>query len=269
MTLVTPRYFDALIEGYHAGHAGRHVHLGYWDEPPPLSSACSAQEFEMAQARLNDLLVDLAKPEAGQTVLDVGCGFGGMLEALGKRPSLRLIGVNIDRRQLEICRSVPLGSNTLSLIVADACALPIGAGRCDRVLCVEAMFHFRDRAGFLREAAGALRSGGRVVLSDILLRSPQAHAPLPLPALEAAVRSEYGPWPQLWVTVDEILEMAGRAGLRLESLIDATRYTLPTYRFTAPEPPDRWPSRPSAGNVMRWLHSEGYLSYICMSLAKL
>jgi MPBQ/MSBQ methyltransferase len=265
-----PSYFDPLIEAYRSHQTGRHVHLGYWDDPPPLSTSCSQYEFGKAQARLADVLIGLAGMQTGQAVLDVGCGFGGMLEAVGKRPSMQLTGINIDRRQLDICQSVQLAEgSTLSLVMADACALPVRASSFDRVFCVEAMFHFRERAIFLREAAAALRSGGRLILSDILLRDPGLQAALDVPAIAAALRSEYGPWPQLWVERDEVLQYARRAGLKLDRMLDATRQTLPTYRFTAPRHLDRAPAIQSAGQALRWLHDEGHLSYLCMSFIKL
>jgi cyclopropane fatty-acyl-phospholipid synthase-like methyltransferase len=267
-----PRYFDYLIEAFRSHNAGRHVHLGYWDDPPPLTAPCNAEEFADAQARLTDVVIRMAGLQADQTVLDVGCGFGGTLEAAAQWPSMRLTGVNIDGRQLGICRSLRLGGNTLSLVMADACALPFHSRSFDRIFCVEAMFHFRDRAAFLREAAGVLRHGGRLVISDILLRNPGTNAAVDVAAVEALIRSEYGPWPQPWTAVDALLDGARQAGLVLERRLDVTRQTLPTYRFTAPLPVGPMlgakPGLRSAGDALRWLHGEGYLSYLCLSFAK-
>jgi MPBQ/MSBQ methyltransferase len=264
-----PSYFDFLIDAYRAHHAGRHVHLGYWENPPPLSSACSPQEFADAQARLTDVLIGLADLQTGQSVLDVGCGFGGTLEAVGKWPAMRLAGIKIDSRQLDICRSVQAGDGgTLSLIMADACALPFLSESFDRVFCVEAMFHFRDRAAFLREAAAVLPAGGRLVISDIFLRRPDAGAVWSMAAIEGVLASEYGPWPQLWLERKDLEQAAQQAGLRLSRVVDATRQTLPSYRMTAPQPADPKVRNLSAGQALRWLHSEGYLSYLCMAFVK-
>lgn len=263
---LVPRYFDLLIEGFRAGAAGRDVHLGYWDNPPPLSAPCSPEEFRAAQARLTDIVVALAEPEAGQAVLDVGCGFGGTLEALARSPDVKLVGVNLDARQLAICRSLRPVVRSLSLIAADACALPFDAESFDRLFCVEAMFHFRGRPEFLREAGRVLRQGGRAAVTDILLRPPGPKAPWPLETIEAALRSDYGPWPQLWLSVDDVLAAAAAAGLEVESLGDVARHTLPSYRFTAPaEAPS---SQPSAGAVMRWLHEAECLTYACAAFVK-
>jgi SAM-dependent methyltransferase len=263
-----PRYFDYLIEGFWSGQAGRNVHLGYWDEPPPLTAPCDQREFERAQARLTEILIGLADLRGRHSALDVGCGFGGTLEALGQWPDMRLTGINVDRRQLDICRTLTVNGAALSLVMADACALPFRPSSFDRVFCVEAMFHFRSREIFLREAAKVLRNGGRLVISDILLRKPGEGAPLSAATIADALRDEYGPWPSLWIDADKILDLARQAGLKPERVVDATRQTLPTYRVTAPQEHDGLPPRVSAGSVLRWLHGSGHLSYVCLSFVK-
>jgi MPBQ/MSBQ methyltransferase len=264
-----PPYFDLLIDAFSSGQTGRHVHLGYWDAPP-LASRCAADEFEAAQARLCDIFIELADLSDGQSVLDVGCGFGGTLAAVdSRRQDMRLMGLNIDRRQLDICRTLPARpTNSLSFAMADACAMPFRPNCFDRLLCLEAMFHFPSRHAFLAQAADALRSGGRLALTDILLRNPGDQAPVDIAVLEQTIRREYGPWPRLWAGLDQMLESAHRSGLALERIIDATDQTLPTYRMTAPGDHDAPPPRPSAGSLMRWLHREGYLSYVCLAFTK-
>jgi cyclopropane fatty-acyl-phospholipid synthase-like methyltransferase len=262
-----PAYFDLLIAGFKAGHTGRHVHLGYWHAPPALTTPCSAEEFEAAQARLADVVIDLADLADGQSVLDVGCGFGGTLAAINARwRQMRLCGLNIDPRQLEICGALqPQPTNALTWLQADACALPLRESTFDRVICLEAMFHFRAREVFLAQAAAVLVRGGRLILSDILLRHPGTRAPTDVTALEAIMRRDYGPWPELWIGLDEVTEYARRAGFTLDRIIDGTAQTLPSYRVTAPHP--EMPPR-SAGSLTRWLHREGYLTYVCLAFTR-
>ena len=270
MPIEVPPYFDLLIDGFKTGRSGRHVHLGYWDAPPSLAAPCGAEEFEAAQARLCDVVIELADLRDGQCVLDVGCGFGGTLGAVNARwRDMRLVGLNIDRRQIDICGSIaPRSANTLSFAIADACAIPFKPASFDRLICLEAMFHFASRNVFLRQAAGALRPGGRIALTDILLRNPGDHAPVEITLLEEIIRREYGPWPKLWVGADEIVESARQAGLVVDRIVDATAQTLPSYRMTAPRDQDAFLPRPSAGGLMRWLHRNGYLSYVCFAFTK-
>jgi MPBQ/MSBQ methyltransferase len=265
-----PPYFDLLIEGFARGQTGRHVHLGYWDIPPSPAAPCSAEEFEAAQRRLCEVLVDLAGLSNGQRVLDVGCGFGGTLAMINERSrDMEFVGINIDPRQIDICRSIaPAATNSLSFVVADACALPVPRGSFDRVVCLEAMFHFASRGEFLRQAAAALRPGGRLAVSDILLTSPGTRAPIAVALLEQIVRRDYGPWPELWTDADHIVEDARRSGLMLYGIVNATNQTIPTYRVTAPGDGTAVASHPTAGRLMRWLHENGFLSYVFLSFVR-
>src|SRR6185295_10101508 len=114
-----PPYFDVLIDAFRRGDAGRAVHLGYWDDPMR-----PAADFERAQARLNEVLLDAAELRSGQAILDVGCGLGATLEQVDARHArMRLVGVNIDPRQLAICRELAAHrENTFEWVDADACA---------------------------------------------------------------------------------------------------------------------------------------------------
>jgi MPBQ/MSBQ methyltransferase len=259
-----PPYFDTLIVARRAGHVGRNVHLGYWDDPS------SPGGFEAAQARLTQQIVALAPPTAGQAVLDIACGFGGTLAALdATRTDLRLTGLNIDRRQLALCRgSVASPGNTLTLVAADACALPFQPASFDHAYCVEAMFHFPSRQRFLAEAARVLRPSGTLILCDILLRQPAPRAPWDAATIAAIVRRDYGPWPEPWVDVTQLLSWANAAGFDLVDLQDWSAATLPSYRFVAPDRRGIPPSQASAGDVFRWMHTNGWLAYPALALRR-
>lgn len=251
---MTPPYFDRLIAAYRAGQAGRDVHLGYWDDPADTA------DFPAAQARLTARVIDQLPLMPGQDLLDVACGFGGTLAALNDATaSSVLTGVNIDVRQLDICRSVrPRAGNRIALVAADACAQPFPDRAFDHAVCVEAMFHFPSRARFLMEAARVLRPGGMLLVTDILLRRPE-HPPWT--DIEAVLRRDYGPWPDLRTDAATIVAAAEAAGLVLTEDQDWTAATLPSYRVISPDPyPERNPA-PDAGAVFRWLHHHGWLNY--------
>ena len=261
-----PAYLDGLIAAYRAGQTGRDLHLGYWDDPPDPAALVLPGEFAAAQARLTERMLALTPLQDGERVLDVGCGFGGTLALLAARhQGIALVGLNIDPRQLAICRTLaPPPGSRLDLVEADAGDLPFAAAVFDHVLCVEAMFHFRSRPRFLAEAARVLRSGGVLVLSDILLRDPGAMAPWDAGVIQAALRRDYGPWPELWLDVATLRRWAGLAGLAPAGEADWTAATLPSYRIVAPDPRPELEPNPDAGRVLRWLHAKGWLTYQVM-----
>jgi hypothetical protein len=82
-----PPYFDFLIERVDRGMLSRCVHLGHWDQAPPLDTGEPPQpeDIERAVQRLNQVLLDMATVHDGQRVLDVGCGFGATLQHINER----------------------------------------------------------------------------------------------------------------------------------------------------------------------------------------
>lgn len=256
-----PPYFDMVLAAYRTGQTGRDVHLGYWDEPP--AGPGSPAEFAAAQHRMTQRIVGLLPASCGARVLDVACGLGGTLNALNAtlRGAL-LTGVNIDPRQLVVCRSIaPRSGNRIDLILADACALPLPDASQDHVTCVEAMFHFADRARFLAEAARVLRPGGTLVVTDILFGRGSGTPPWQEARIEQVIRRDYGAWPHPWIDGTAITAAASHAGLTLTGTEDWTAATRPSYRIISPHPTPERLTNPDAGAVFRWLHGHGWLSY--------
>ncbi|HEX4985708.1 MAG TPA: class I SAM-dependent methyltransferase [Burkholderiales bacterium] len=269
-----PPYFDYLIEAFRRGQAGRHVHLGHWDPPLAPEAEPSPREFEQAQERLAQTLLAMAALGNGQGVLDAGCGFGGTLDLVnGRHAGMELVGVNVDPRQLDLCRRIgPANGNRLRWELADACGTPLPAASFDRVLCIEAMFHFRSRRAFFAEAARLLKPGGILVASDIAMDATRLPAGTPRFAVEAAVRDGFGPWPDFWGAEGGHEALARAAGLVPAGWRDATANTLRSHRFTVPSSLDegRDPGEPAgrAALALRWLHRAGPLRYLYMRFDK-
>lgn len=261
-----PAYFDPLLEAFRRGHAGRSVHLGHWDRPQAAGQ--ERAEFGRAQARLDDILLEMADLRPGQRVLDVGCGLGATLETINRRMSgMTLTGLNIDTRQLELCRGIePANGNRLSWQEGDACHLPFPDASYDRLLCIEAMFHFSSRRAFFAEAARVLRPNGVLVASDIVV-SPSARKEEARVA--QAIDAGFGPWPDLWSRDADHRSLATATGLQCTEWRDATANTLPSHRFTTPsEQHDPSDILANATLTLEWLHVQGHLQYLYLRFDK-
>lgn len=193
------------------------MHLGYWP-------GAADTDLAAAQARLDALVLDHADLRDGQVLLDVGCGIGGTLRAAGRRNDLVLHGLSPDAAQLRVAReAVP----EASFHEGRAGRLPFANGSVDRVLSVEAAFHFDSRAGFLSEARRVLRPGGRIVLTDIVPTERMAElrrSEGPAFALERVLQEGIGPWVDLWGTTPGWTELCTPS-----VHLDITEPTVPSY----------------------------------------
>jgi len=97
--------------------------------------------------------------QEGLFILEVGCGTGHWLEAL-QAPGRRLTGLDYSAGMLARAQR---HVQDVTLIRGTAEALPLPARSFDRVFCINALHHFRDKPAFLAEARRMLRPGGKLL----------------------------------------------------------------------------------------------------------
>jgi demethylmenaquinone methyltransferase/2-methoxy-6-polyprenyl-1,4-benzoquinol methylase len=121
------------------------------------------------ETRLRRRLIRRLALHPGDSVLDVACGTGlnfpFIQEAIG--PAGRLIGVDLTPAMLaEADRRVAAnGWHNVTLIEADAMALELSEA-VDAALCTLAIGLMPDPGAVVETMVGAVRPGGRVLISD-------------------------------------------------------------------------------------------------------
>jgi len=98
-------------------------------------------------------------------VVDVGCGTGHMLQALGRRLAPRelvLTGLDFSAVAVGRCRALLPAA---TFVVGDLYESPLPASAYDLVLCLETLEHLLDPLAALRELLRICKTGGRLVLT--------------------------------------------------------------------------------------------------------
>ena len=103
-------------------------------------------------------VIDFAR--GGARVLEVGCGTGQWVARL-EREGHTVVGLDASAGMLAQART---RAGRVGLVQARAEALPFADASFDRVCCVHAFHHFRDRGAFLTEARRVLRPGGGLLV---------------------------------------------------------------------------------------------------------
>ncbi|WBB75731.1 methyltransferase domain-containing protein [Micromonospora sp. WMMD1128] len=206
---------------------GGNMHYGYWTGPDDDSS------FEVAGQRLTDLLIDKLAPGAGDRVLDVGCGPGKPGVHLVRRTGADLVGISVSTRDVELANERAHAEGVADRAVfqvADATALPFPPDSFDAVLMLESIVHIPDRTRALTQAARVLRPGGRLALTDFVLRGEIIEQD---EETRQAVAEALAAWRAApLVRVEDYPRFVAEAGLVLDEIVDITAQTMRTYQQT-------------------------------------
>ena len=139
----------------------------YWDDGGPRQYRDYGDTNEALFAPFGQAMLDAARLQPGERVLDVGCGYGtSTLEAAERvAPSGRVVGVDISAAMLEPARRrvAAAGWDNVELLQADAQVHRFEAGSFDVVISRFGMMFFEDPAAAFANLAGALQPGGRLV----------------------------------------------------------------------------------------------------------
>lgn len=202
------------------------LNLGYHRFGGGLSFLNLMSNMELAQQRLVRKSIDLLRVLQGQHVLDVACGRGKssfMVQCL--HPETTVIGIDLLERNVQVARTLFDQVKNLSYRVGNAMDLDFPDASFDRVMCLEAAFHFPDRLQFLSEVSRILRPAGRLVVVDFAWNSDAERAHRDDP--ETKIVRDIWQWND-FSSISEYERMSKAAGFRMLSSHDwSERVTRP------------------------------------------
>ncbi len=142
---------------------GEHVHHGYWRTGRETPA-------EAAEA-LVELVADRLELASGQSVCDIGCGYGATAQLLAERHGLDLTGVTVSAAQAAVGAARRPNRGSLTVRCLDWLANDLPSGGFDRAYAIESSEHMPDKQRFFAEAHRVLRPGGRLAVCAWLARA--------------------------------------------------------------------------------------------------
>ena len=222
--------FDLILEQINKNNSkikdcfGKHVHWGYWSTPNNAN-----EKFDMAAENLSKEFSFYAQIKNGQSILDVGCGFGGTVSFLNEHFSnLNLLGINTDARQIALAESSvhPTNQNTISFVQDDGCEMKQVSGKFDHIIAVESVFYFSSRMKFFEQSLKHLNEGGSITISDFIM------SPFLIPTCKFLNIFDFKslhPFGSLnFITLKKYYDLSRQYNLKIE-VYDINRNTIPTY----------------------------------------
>jgi len=139
----------------------------YWDTEGARLYRDFDDTNEALLAPFGQTMLDAARLQPGEVVLDVGCGHGTTTLEAAERvaPSGRVVGVDISAAMLEPARQrvAAAGLENIELLHADAQLHAFEAASFDAVISRFGLMFFEDPQQAFTNLAHALRPGGRLV----------------------------------------------------------------------------------------------------------
>jgi ubiquinone/menaquinone biosynthesis C-methylase UbiE len=163
-----------------------------------------------------DRFCDWLGVTAGQRVLEVACGSGGVSARIAANRGASVVGTDVNALAIRAATArTATAAARLEFLKVDADEpLPFPDGSFDAVICNDAINHFRKRPSVLAEWRRVLRDGGRCLFTDpVVVTGLVTHA-------EIEARSSIGFYVFSGVGANEVQLKA--AGFQVERAADLT-----------------------------------------------
>lgn len=99
-----------------------------------------------------------------RTILDFGCGYGGLVALLCEKDKGKIIGLDVDLKALTTAKKFifdkMMSRNAANFVQGDCQELPFASNKFDLACSIATMEHFQNPARALEESYRALRKNG-------------------------------------------------------------------------------------------------------------
>ena len=200
--------------------------IAYWNGPGGQRWANRQAAQDILLRPVADILIDRAKPQLGERVIDVGCGSGATTIAFAQKvgPSGHAFGIDVSGPMLERARASAPKELPVDFVLADATVYPFDPASFDLLASRFGVMFFAEPAVSFANLRRALRPSGR--LTFVCWREPRDNPWLMLP-LQAAYQhvpklpqlGPEDPGPFSFASehrVQRILSEAGFSGMEME-----------------------------------------------------
>jgi tocopherol O-methyltransferase len=137
------------------------IHYGYWD--------AEVKSFKASLGRMNQIMATFANIQAGEKVLDAGCGVGGSSIFLALNYNCHCTGITLSPSQLEIAKVNSVKNNVAHLTkfeIMDYTQTNFANQSFDIVWGCESICYAYNKEVLLKEVYRILKPGGRFIMAD-------------------------------------------------------------------------------------------------------
>lgn len=202
--------------------------IEFWNAEAGAKWSDFNPQLDRMMAPISAVVMERAAPQAGEQVLDIGCGCGDTTLALARRvaPGGAVTGVDVSAPMLATARRRAAEAGlAITLLNADAETHDLGTAQFDLAFSRFGVMFFNNSQAAFANIAGALRPGGRLTFVCWRAAALNPWVAIPMAAVRPLVPDFVPPDPQApgpfafadFERVDGILAAAGFQGVTVDS----------------------------------------------------
>jgi len=195
----------------------------YWNSAATRAWSERHDVIDRQFAALTQVVLDLAAPQPGERVIDIGCGSGTTVLALAARvgPHGFVLGADLSEPSVQRAREriAQAGLGQAEVAVADVSTHAFAAGSFDLAFSRFGVMFFADPTAAFANVRKALKPGGRLTLAVFRSARENAWVTAPLDAVRHLVTATAPPDPDApgqfaWADAARVHRILAGAGFR-------------------------------------------------------